>query len=368
MNDLSHIKDRLMTKASYIGTPISGNFELTPRCNFSCKMCYIHMTPEEMKALGQEHTADEWIRLGKECRDAGMVFLLLTGGEPFLRPDFPEIYQALAEMGLSISINTNGSLLNEELKELFTSLPPANLNISLYASSPEGYKELCGVAGGYERTMDTLAWFRENNILVNLNATITPYNAPYVRQIERFALDNHYNLRLTTYSFPPVRRPDAPEILRFDPVDAGKLRAENVYYQFGADTVCAMAKDLDNARPERELILPECGDPMRCHAGRSMFWVTWDGKMTPCGMLSSPTAHPFETGFLPAWEQIRRETEQIRLCPDCLACKERSTCLSCAAVTVAETGRFDGKPEYLCKLNSAYREKLIEISREIMKK
>lgn len=362
MSDLVHIKDRLMAKAAVTGTPISGNFELTPRCNFSCKMCYIHMTPEEMKPLGRERTAEEWIGLARQAREAGMVFLLLTGGEPFLRPDFPEIYEALVEMGLSVSINTNGSMLNEELKELFTRLPPSNLNVSLYADSPQGYNQLCGVSGGYERTMSALRWFKERNILVNLNATITPHNEAYVRKIEEFAMENEYNLRLTTYSFPPVRRPGAPEPLRFTPERAGRLRAENIYYQYGADTVCAMARSLDSKTPERELTLPECGDPMRCHGGRSMFWVAWNGTMSPCGMLSTPGADPFAEGFRVAWERIREETAKIRLCPDCLVCPERSTCLSCAAVTIGETGQFDGKPEYLCRLNTAYRQGLLELA------
>ena len=60
-------------KASARGIPLSGNFELTSRCNFNCRMCYVHQTVR----AEEEWTAREWLELGRGARDAGMVFLLL---------------------------------------------------------------------------------------------------------------------------------------------------------------------------------------------------------------------------------------------------------------------------------------------------
>ena len=48
-------------KGNRLGLPVSGSFELTPRCNFDCKMCYVHQTPEQIAASGRkELTADQW--------------------------------------------------------------------------------------------------------------------------------------------------------------------------------------------------------------------------------------------------------------------------------------------------------------------
>ncbi len=55
--------------------PVSCNFELTPRCNMNCKMCYIRKTEKEISSTGKrERTAQEWIDLGSQCRDAGTLF------------------------------------------------------------------------------------------------------------------------------------------------------------------------------------------------------------------------------------------------------------------------------------------------------
>ena len=359
-----NIKQRLLTKAAAVGMPLSGTFELTPRCNFSCKMCYIRMTPEEMKPLGRERTATEWLAMGKEAKEAGMTFLLLTGGEPFLRPDFPEIYRGLAEMGFSISINSNGSLLNDELKALFTELPPAAINVTLYGSSPETYKTLCGNADGYERTLNALRWFRDRGILVNLNATLTPLNKGQMEHFQAFAEREGLNLRVNSYNFPPVRRAEGGEITRLEPEEAGVLRAKDFCAPLSSAKIKKIAAQLSQGIEPVDACLPDCGDPMRCHAARSIFWISWNGKMTACGMLNEPYSDPFAEGFANAWNHLREQVAQIRLCPDCINCPERSTCLSCAAITSAETGRFDGKPEYLCRMNHAYREEIRAMAEE----
>ena len=92
----------------------------------------------------------------------------------------------------------------------------------------------------------------------------------------------------------------------------------------------------------------EAGEGVRCRAGSSSFWMTWDGKMLPCGMMTTPVAYPLEVGFDAAWEQIRAETAKIRLPSKCVTCDHKEICGACAAVHYTETGSFDGIPEYVC--------------------
>ena len=46
---------------------------------------------------------EQWLKIAREAKDAGMLFLLITGGEPFLWPQFWELYEALSEMGFLIT-------------------------------------------------------------------------------------------------------------------------------------------------------------------------------------------------------------------------------------------------------------------------
>ena len=104
------ISTYLHRKGAALGVPLSGTFELTRRCNFNCRMCYIH-SGENTVWKGGELSAGTWLAIASQAVKAGMLFLLLTGGEPLLREDFEEIYCGLNRMGLALSVNTNGSLL-----------------------------------------------------------------------------------------------------------------------------------------------------------------------------------------------------------------------------------------------------------------
>lgn len=347
------IRRMLCRKCARLGIPVSGIFELTPRCNLRCKMCYVRLTPEQMAPIGKERTTEEWLDMGRQARDAGMVFLLITGGEPTLRTDFCEIFEGLAQMGLSISINTNGTLLTPKLRELWHRLPPAQVNITLYGTCREDYDALCQNPDAFDAVVDALDWLKSERILVHLNTTIVPTNYHKWMEIEEFAKARGLELRMTTYCFPPNRR-DCSCFERLAPEQAGALIVMDTYFREGADAIKAKARDLDAALPRScEL---ENGEPMQCMAGRSQFWITWDGKMPLCAMLTQPTSQPFSDGFLTAWEQLRTACDAIRLCPECTNCPDQRSCMNCAAVTFSETGRFDGKPEYMCQLNRAYRD------------
>lgn len=355
----AQIKKVLTVKCAKAGIPVSGIFELTPRCNLGCRMCYVRLTPEQMAPIGRERTASEWLALAKEAKEAGFVFLLLTGGEPTLREDFIEIYEGLVRMGLSISINTNGTLFDNKLKEAFHRCPPAQVNITLYGTSKEDYLKQCGNVNAYEKVMDAIQWLQEENILLHLNATMIPSNVDRWQEFEEFAKARNLELRMTSYCFPPVRRDDCKEFERLSPEKAGELSVQDTLYRDGQQAIDTRKEKLTQQLSSCKL---DIGDPMLCMAGRSQFWINWDGSMVPCGMLDRPSVNAFETGFTKAWEEIKSETEKIRLCPECTSCPDKQTCMNCAAVTYTETGRFDGKPEYMCRMNLAYREALDKYS------
>ena len=151
MNAYDIYNQRLFARADMLGVPLSGTFELTPRCNFRCKMCYIHRAEHDAAARAAERSAAQWLALAEQCCREGTLMLLLTGGEPLLRPDFREIYTGCKRMGLVLSVNTNASLIDDDMVELFAANPPRRVNITLYGASPETYGALCGSREAYAR-------------------------------------------------------------------------------------------------------------------------------------------------------------------------------------------------------------------------
>lgn len=353
----------LQSKATALKWPISGTFELSPRCNFNCPMCYVHLSSEEIAATGRRVlTADEWLTLAREARDEGMLYLLLTGGEPFLRPDFREIYEELAHMGLMLSINTNGSLIDDKTVEWLAACAPTRVNLTLYGASNETYRRLCGCEGGFDRVSAAIRRLREAGIPVKLNGSLTPLNAEDLPAMIRFSEENELLFEIATYMFPPLRLGEEHigQNRRFTPEEVARHRLEIFRLQHSEEEYRGYLRHLSEGMAPSPLC-EECelGEPdgtVQCRAGRAAFWVTWSGDMTPCGMLTTPTVHPLESGFAAAWKEITTATDAIRLSSHCATCQNRNVCRVCAAMALCETGDFGGTPPYLCAVADAMRE------------
>ena len=347
-----YIATYLHSKGRRLGLPITGNFELTARCNFNCPMCYVHMTEAQLKDSGREElTAAQWLELAGAAKDRGMVFAMLTGGEPLVRKDFFEIYDGMREMGLLVSVNSNGSMLQGKILERFLEAPPVRFNLSLYGGSNETYRNMCGIPA-YDRVKESIRTLRQAGVDVSLNLSITPYNKDDLAQIYADAVAMDVNVRASSYMYPPVRLPDGQFGCsnRLSCEESAKYSVEWDQLRFTEEEFALRAENMARKiQMEGDGCPMEEGEGVRCRAGSSSFWMTWDGKMTPCGMLTTPVVKPLEIGFDAAWEQIRRETAEIRTPRKCTGCDYKDICGACAAVCFTETGRFDGVPEYVCQ-------------------
>ena len=345
----------LHRKGGRLGLPIGGTFELTARCNFNCPMCYVHLNQDDVQASGKELTAQQWIQLAREARDAGMVFALLTGGEPFLRKDFFEIYHAMKEMGILISINSNGSMLTGQVLSRLLEDPPFRINISLYGGCSETYQNMCG-QDVFDRVVGNIRALKEAGVDVRLNLSITPYNRRDIGKIYTIAQELGVHVKANSYMYPPIRgngeRFGCAD--RLTPEEAADCLVEWDKIRFTPEEFHQRARNMQALTSDGER---ECGadldEGVQCRAGHSSFWLTWDGTLMPCAMLATPAAKPLESGFPAAWEHIRTEIRKLRMPSKCTTCSKREVCGVCAAVCVTETGAFDKFPEYMCQMTDA---------------
>ena len=72
--------------------PLNGVIETTFRCNLRCIHCYVNEAAGDASEIARELDTPRLLKLVDEIADQGCLFLLLTGGEVFLRPDFEEVY------------------------------------------------------------------------------------------------------------------------------------------------------------------------------------------------------------------------------------------------------------------------------------
>lgn len=314
------------------GIPVFGTFELTPLCNFACRMCYVRLAPEQMRSRGRLRSAGVWLRVADEAREMGMAGVTLTGGEALTHPDFPEIYTGLSDRGLIISVLSNGSLVNDVALDLFTERPPSHMRFTLYGSSNETYERLCGAPHGFDDVMRSLRALRERGIGFSLAFTGTALNIADLEDVERIAEELGVGLIKTTNLVPAIRGAAS---------DADDLRTE------------LPPRPTRGRVPRREASRPprrrDPKDPFaRCLSYRSSFWLDWDGSMELCAFMSSCGTRPFEDGFAAAWGQLLERLSAITVPEACEGCSVRGFCSACPGVLEAEAGGPSRTSEKYC--------------------
>lgn len=331
-NRIDEYMGRLKKEAYEKKLPFKGVFELTPRCNFNCNMCYVHLKKDEIPAQGRELDAGEWIRLAKEAQKAGTIDLTLTGGEPFVRPDFREIYEAAHDMGFLIQIFSNGSLIDEQTVEWLGARPPKAVRFTLYGASDGTYEKVCGVPDGFSRVERSVELLKKAGVPLYLGATITKDNVHETEQIFRFAAKKRLPLIHTSNLVNPVRGASA------------RAKEHQLERRLPPREVVEQIRTRNPNRFPRK----PCRDFLQvCSNYRCGYWITWSGNLQLCTFLTEPSVPARPGAFMESWTELLAELEKLRQPEACASCQYERYCERCPGVLYAEAGG-NGKisPEY----------------------
>lgn len=360
MGRSNNIARILIDRAREARQAINATFELLPVCNLDCKMCFIRTDMETVKKKGGLIPVEKWLDLAKEMQEYGVLFLLLTGGEVFLYPQFRYLYEQLCLMGFSITINTNGTMIDEETVQWLKNYPPKCVSMSLYGASNETYKALCGRPGMFDRVDHAVELMQEAGIEVEFKMLLTPLNVHDMKDCGAYCRRRNINLEMTTYAFPPARNADRGDPIRFLPQEA-------VEYLFEINRMASSEKEYDDTiLAHLKKYASKCNVPgcqkygFSCTAANTACWINWQGKMTGCGMLNEPYSLPFEVGFEKAWEELKEKSDMTKLCTDCSFCDMRAVCTVCPASSYAETGNIAGRSDYHCQMTKYQLERMID--------
>ena len=322
-NDLS---DYFEMRAREQGVPIHGQFELTPLCNFDCKMCYTHLTAEQMKGRPLL-TAPQWKEIIRQAWERGMFKATLTGGECLTYPGFEEIYLYLHSLGCEVHVLSNGLLLNESWVDFFKAHMPASIQITLYGNSDECYERVTGQRA-FGKVCENIKRIQEAELPLRISITPNRFMGDSVFDTVRLAKSLCDSVEVNSGLFNPRE-------------ETGRAGQED---DLGIDDyikIYRLIEEIDGyeVREVPEEMLPEPGgtptedipNGLRCGGGRSCFVVDWKGRMTPCNELEQIGADPLQEGFDKAWETINKACCNWPCVAECEVCPYVSVCRTCAA-------------------------------------
>lgn len=347
------IEKAMLCRASAAQRPITGTLELLPICNMNCDMCYIRLSRTEMEKKGRMRTADEWISMGEEMERAGVLFLLLTGGEPLLFPDFRRLYLSLRERGIILTVNTNGTLIDADWAAFFGENKPRRINITLYGADDRAYETLCHYPGGFEKTVQGIRLLKERGVDVKINGSVTKSNRNDMEKIYAIGRELGAPVHMDTYMLPGIHERKLPfeAQSRLEPEEAAAAEMEMLRNEMNPEAFRMYVQQMLLQIKKEGNVYSE---GITCMAGNCSFAVNWQGEMRPCVTLEEPSVPVFETGFESAWQQISEKVKAYRVNEKCRQYRLRPVCKTCVASARLETGEYDGLPEYLCRYAREY--------------
>ena len=336
----------LRKSAAAAGIPLSGMFELTKRCNLRCGFCYV-MDRQCVKEKSAEKTAEEWLHMISQAAGAGMLVCTFTGGEPFMREDFEEIYCKAYDMGLRIAVFTNASLIGEKQLGYLRKRPPGLLSISVYGASEKSYRELCGDGAAFHRVMDAIHRIKEEGFHMELKALPLRLLAEEFESIGRMSALCGCPGKLDVYIGPGRDGPQRHNGSWRLPPD--QLLSALTSFQKGMsggvpEDPPPPEEDFSPEEPtwqEEPARLPfqEASEPgLACLAGKSSFFIAGDGRMMGCPTLTCFATFPFASGFQTAWEVLMHSIATAQSCRECETCEDAAFCPACPASRMGETG------------------------------
>ncbi len=326
--------------------PLNATFELTPFCNFSCKMCYVRLTKSQAEKQGRLLTAEEWLEIARQAKDMGVLRLSLTGGEPFTYPEFWELYSELNKMGFLISILSNGSLIDENVIEKFREYGmPFSMKLTVYGASNETYSALCGDENGFDKMSDAVNLLIKEGVPLSLTSTIVRENACDLQEIYAFARLNGLQLQHTVSVVKSAR--------------GAENTAENSRF-----ALSDFPEEITLDELEKNKFPPSEMPFARCAGYKNSLWITWNGNIQLCSFMNTPCVK-YSGNLAENYKCLHGLLAEINNPPECADCRWKIFCQRCPGILCAESGHPEKADKGLCdmakKLYELYEKKKGEL-------
>jgi MoaA/NifB/PqqE/SkfB family radical SAM enzyme len=239
---------------------------------------------------------------------------------------------------------------------LFKKYPPTSTNVTLYGASPETYGKICGSLEGFNQTLRGLDMLSEVSTVLEVRSTFIKDNMYELDELRRIANKYTERFAININVNKAIRGADSDvENCRLNPAQVYDIVDANLQYYTTLNTDAGddMLKNMetDHFTEVRDYGFDLPPKIIECLASKSMYWITWDGKMLPCGSFSSPYTLPFEEGFKPAWDRLPALFESIMPPHECTICEYgNGKCPNCPAILQTESGFPDKVSPYICEM------------------
>jgi radical SAM protein with 4Fe4S-binding SPASM domain len=305
----------------------------------ACVHCYCNLPANDQQASSEELSYDEICAILDEAAERGCLWLMLTGGEPLLRPDFLDIYTLAKKKGMLVTLFTNGTLLNEEKADYLAEWPPYKVEITLHGVTRETFERVSRVPGSYDRCMGGIELLLERDIRLGLKTTVTTLNVRELWETKAYVEALGLDFRFDAMLIPRLDGSKGPHQVRLTPDEVVELDLQDEERSREMERVCQQCWGV-----------PADDRLYSCGAGQWSFHVDPYGSLSMCLTNHAHTYDLRQGSFGEGWRDFIPAVRSLKAqkAVKCRTCPAISLCGQCPAWSYLEHGDLETPVEYLC--------------------
>jgi len=351
---------RMGERAEAQRIPLRGLIETTFRCPLRCAHCYCcedgrpipayagreGPSREGHEGIGheghEELSTDAWKRVLDDLAAAGCLELVVTGGEPLVRPDWAELLAHAVRDRFAVTLFTGGTLIDAAAADRIAGLGLVTVEMTMHAADRRVFESIARVPGSYDRFLRGVELLRERGVPLLLKCVLMRANAEAYGGVADFARAVGARVRYGVELSPRNDGDARPLALRMT----------------GAQTEAWFRSDVPGPFAGYARETPEA---MRaktiCAAGTTTFAINPYGDVFPCNQLLIPVGNvrerPFRSIWLDAPSPFLERLRGVRTfgdLPGCAGCTLAYACRRCHGVAHLETGDWLAKSPLACEM------------------
>ncbi|MDL2329739.1 heme b synthase [Desulfosarcina sp. OttesenSCG-928-A07] len=337
-------------------------WETTRNCNLACVHCRASATNGPYSG---ELDTSQAMRLLDEIAAVGKPIVILTGGEPLLRPDIFDIAGYGTGLGLKMVMSPNGTLITPETARKMADSGISRISASIDGATREFHDQFRGVDGAFDATLQGIRYVQEAGISFQINTTVTKTNLDQIPRILELAealgaAAHHIFLLVPTgrgkYMVDQAidaREYEATLNWFYDQREKTPLQLKATcaphYYRILRQRARAEGKAITFASHGLDAVT------RGCLAGTGFCFISHTGVVQPCGYTDVPCGDMTCQSFGEVWNhspvfQKLRDFSQLE--GKCGICEYHAVCGGCRARAFEATGNYMAE-EPLCAYEPA---------------
>ena len=332
-------------------------WEITRNCNLNCVHCRAAAT---MGPYEGELDTSTCLKLVDQIARVGQPIVILTGGEPLLRPDIFEVARHGTNQGLRMVMAPNGTLITESIASQMAEAGIKRISISLDGATREVHDRFRGVDGAYDGSLNGIEMAKAAGIEFQINTTITRTNLDQIPEILKLAeklgaVAHHIFLLVPTGRGKYIvdQEINALEYERtlnwfYDQREKTSLQLKATcaphYYRILRQRAKKEGKTVTFKSHGLDAVT------RGCLGGTGFCFISHRGIVQPCGFLHINSGDVTQTSFADIWNYSEvfltlRNFDKLK--GKCGACEYKRVCGGCRARAYEATGDFMAE-EPLC--------------------